>query len=328
MTARQARFQIVDVIASMKPLTKMTRQIVSAGSDPDHRARRLPGRHGGAAGPGASGTARGRRGRGDRPDAAPIVPAHPIERPGRAPGGPRPGGRDDPGGQAPADHDRRRRQPAALARASVELRAPHPAAVLQHADGQGRGHRRLEPLHGHGRAVGARLCAPGDRPGRPDHRDRPRHDREAALHHGRGRPAGDPYRLHVGQCGAGLLSRMPRWSATSGRASRSWPTGSTASSSPDAGLPGPAGRNPRAHQRTRRRGSLPGHAAAHRARRARGDAGRRDRLPRQRHVQDLVRAQLPHARRQHAAARQRARHHGRGPALGHDGRRCSIRSAA
>src|SRR3954452_25629385 len=34
MTARQARFQIVDVIASMKPLTKMIRQIVSAPSIP------------------------------------------------------------------------------------------------------------------------------------------------------------------------------------------------------------------------------------------------------------------------------------------------------
>ena len=34
MTGRQARFQIVDVVASMKPLTKMTRQIVSAASIP------------------------------------------------------------------------------------------------------------------------------------------------------------------------------------------------------------------------------------------------------------------------------------------------------
>ncbi len=34
MTARQARFQIVDVVASMKPLTKMTRQIVSPASIP------------------------------------------------------------------------------------------------------------------------------------------------------------------------------------------------------------------------------------------------------------------------------------------------------
>ncbi len=34
MTAKQARFQIVDVVASMKPLTKMTRQIVNAASIP------------------------------------------------------------------------------------------------------------------------------------------------------------------------------------------------------------------------------------------------------------------------------------------------------
>jgi acetolactate synthase-1/2/3 large subunit len=34
MSAKQARFQIVDVVASMKPLTKMTRQIVSVASIP------------------------------------------------------------------------------------------------------------------------------------------------------------------------------------------------------------------------------------------------------------------------------------------------------
>jgi len=34
MNAKQARFQIVDIVASMKPLTKMTRQIVSAASIP------------------------------------------------------------------------------------------------------------------------------------------------------------------------------------------------------------------------------------------------------------------------------------------------------
>lgn len=34
MSAKQARFQIVDIVASMKPLTKMTRQIASAASIP------------------------------------------------------------------------------------------------------------------------------------------------------------------------------------------------------------------------------------------------------------------------------------------------------
>ncbi len=34
MSAKQARFQIVDIVASMKPLTKMTRQIISAAAIP------------------------------------------------------------------------------------------------------------------------------------------------------------------------------------------------------------------------------------------------------------------------------------------------------
>src|SRR5471032_661414 len=33
-SARQARFQLVDIVAAMRPLTKMTRQIVSAASIP------------------------------------------------------------------------------------------------------------------------------------------------------------------------------------------------------------------------------------------------------------------------------------------------------
>ena len=75
--------------------------------------------------------------------------------------------------------------------------------------------------------------------------------------------------------------------------------------------------HPRPPRRPRHRRPLD--AAAHRPRRAPGDAGRRHRRARQRHVQDLVRAQLPHPRRQHAAARQRARHHGRRPAVGDHG---------
>ncbi|WP_250862628.1 thiamine pyrophosphate-binding protein, partial [Caballeronia sp. INML3] len=34
MTSRQARFQIVDIVATMKPLTKASRQIVSGASIP------------------------------------------------------------------------------------------------------------------------------------------------------------------------------------------------------------------------------------------------------------------------------------------------------
>ena len=85
--------------------------------------------------------------------------------------------------------------------------------------------------------------------------------------------------------------------------------------------------HPRAHRRSRGGKPLSADAAADRPRCAPGDAGRRDRLPRQRHVQDLVCAQLPHPCRQHAAARQRARHHGRGPASAIMAA-CSIRTDA
>ena len=84
-------------------------------------------------------------------------------------------------------------------------------------------------------------------------------------------------------------------------------------------LAAPAG-DPRPHHRPQRRGPLPADAAADRARCPQGDAGGRHRRSRQRHVQDLVCAELPDARRQHAAAGQRAGDDGRGPALGDDGR--------
>ena len=116
---------------------------------------------------------------------------------------------------------------------------------------------------------------------------------------------------HVGQCRAGLPPARRGDRRYRAEPALCWPTGLRASCSPTqsdllglrAGHPGP-------HQRSGGRGPLPGHAAAARARRPRGDAGGRDRVPRQRHVQDLVRPQLPHPCRQHAAARQCARHDG------------------
>jgi acetolactate synthase I/II/III large subunit len=80
-TARQARFQIVDVIASMKPLTKMTRQIVSAASIPtivrDAFRVAIEER------PGPVHIELPEDVAADEvdPGAAPIIPVHPIERP-------------------------------------------------------------------------------------------------------------------------------------------------------------------------------------------------------------------------------------------------------
>ncbi len=139
------------------------------------------------------------------------------------------------------------------------------------------------------------------------------------------RPAGDPRRLPAGDGGAGLLSAGRgggRHGPLALPARR--PAGGQAAERRRAAAA--ARRHPRAPRRPRHRGPLD--AAAHRPRRAPGDAGRRHRRPRQRHVQDLVRAQLPHPRRQHAAARQRAGDHGRRPALGDHGGDALSRSGA
>ena len=61
--SQQARFQIVDMVATMKPLTKFSRQIVSTQSIPTHRPGGVPGRRGGTPGPGAPRAAGGCRGR-------------------------------------------------------------------------------------------------------------------------------------------------------------------------------------------------------------------------------------------------------------------------
>ena len=173
------------------------------GHHPDLRARRVPRGDGGAAGAGAPGAARGHRRRGGAGPADGA--AAPDRAAGGTAGGARPRRRDDPGGQAAAGDAGRRRQPAAPDRRADRVHPPHPDPVLQHADGQGHGRRRPQALPGHRGALGARLRARGDRPRRPDRRDRPRHDREAAVPDGAGRAAGDPHQLHAGQCRAGLL---------------------------------------------------------------------------------------------------------------------------
>jgi acetolactate synthase-1/2/3 large subunit len=51
-TARQAQFQIVDIVATMRPLTKMSRQIVGTGTIPTLVREAVRGGHVGGARPG------------------------------------------------------------------------------------------------------------------------------------------------------------------------------------------------------------------------------------------------------------------------------------
>src|SRR3954471_10058051 len=79
LTSRQARFQIVDIIGAMRPLTKMTRQIVSAASIPTivRDAFRVATEE--RPGPVPLELPEGIAG--EQTDDVPLVPPHPIELP-------------------------------------------------------------------------------------------------------------------------------------------------------------------------------------------------------------------------------------------------------
>ena len=98
MTSRQARFQIVDVVATMKPLTKSSRQIVSTASIPTlvRDAFRVAQEE--RLGPVHLELPEDVAGE-EINDPPPLVPPHPIDLPDGAPGCPRPSGNDDPRGR-------------------------------------------------------------------------------------------------------------------------------------------------------------------------------------------------------------------------------------
>ena len=315
MTARQARFQIVDVIASMKPLTKMSRQIVSAASIPtivrDSFRVAMEER------PGPVHLELPEDIAAEDADAE-ILPIHPIER--------------------PVAH------PAALDRAAeMILAAKRPLIMIGAA---GNRPRLVEPLSdfvrrtripffntqmGKGAVTGGSNLYMGTAAlSERDyvHRAIDQADLIISIGHdtvekppfimGKNGPTVIhigftsanveqvffPHAEVIGDIGASLelLSRAARRQARNGRL-----------------VPGPETEDPEPHQRARGRRPVPRDAAASGPRCAGGDAGGRHRLPRQRHVQDLVRPELPDPCRQHPAARQRARHDGRRPAVGHDG---------
>ncbi|WP_312126905.1 acetolactate synthase large subunit [Brevundimonas sp.] len=83
MSAKQARFQIVDIVASMKPLTKMTRQIASAASIPSivREAFRVSMEER----PGPVHLELPEDVAGEELADAPVIPIHPIERAVAAP---------------------------------------------------------------------------------------------------------------------------------------------------------------------------------------------------------------------------------------------------
>ncbi len=135
MSSRQARFQIVDVVATMKPLTKLSRQIISAASIPTVVRDAFRAAMEERPGPGASGASRGHRGRRGRGRARDPDP--PDRDPGRASCCARSRRRHDPAGKTAADHDGCRDEPAELHARHRELRPADGNSVLHHPDGEG-----------------------------------------------------------------------------------------------------------------------------------------------------------------------------------------------
>ena len=94
MSSQQARFQIVDMVATMKPLTKLSRQIVSTASIPTlvRDAFRVAAEER----PGPVHLELPEDVAGEEAAEVPLVPPHPVELPVAHTGRAGPGGRDDP----------------------------------------------------------------------------------------------------------------------------------------------------------------------------------------------------------------------------------------
>jgi acetolactate synthase-1/2/3 large subunit len=157
MSSRQARFQIVDVVTAFKPLTKLSRQIVSTSSIPTlvRDAFRIAMEER----PGPVLLELPEDVAGEEADDIAMVQQHPIEIPvaHRA----RPCRRVDPQSQAAVDHARRCRIASAQHGRNRRVRAPHQNSLFHDPDGQGNRSRRQQSIHGHSRAQRARLCARG-----------------------------------------------------------------------------------------------------------------------------------------------------------------------
>ena len=228
LSRKQARFQVVDIVSTMTPLTKMAHQIVSPATIPSmvREAFRVAQQE--RPGPVhlelpediAHETG---------PDMSPV-PSHPIDPPIA------PRAALDRAAELILKAERPLMMLGAaasrprLADALSEFVRARPDPVLQHPDGQGRRHRRIGALHGHRRAVGARLCPSGDRSRGSHHRHRPRHGGEAALLHGAGRTDGPACRLSARHGRGGVLSASGARGRRRSQPHAAWPIGSKAGS--------------------------------------------------------------------------------------------------
>ena len=315
-SARQAQFQIVDIVATMRPLTKLSRQIVSTAMIPT--LVRSAFREALEERPGPVHLELPEDIAAEPVGEVPLVPVHAMTLP------------------VPADLALDRAAELILGAARPLIMIGAAANRVQLVPAVSEFVRRTQiPFFNTQMGKGAvdgnpdlylgtaalsdrRLRARRDLRGRRDRVDRPRCGREAAVPDGAPRSACDPHRLHAGRRRGGVFSGARGDRRHRGRARTACGSTGRKAGSRHQLLPRATARDPRPRVERQRPPALSAHAPAHRPRRTRSDARRRHRLARQRHVQDLVRTRIPHACREHDPARQRARDHGRGP-TGRDG---------
>ena len=296
------------------------------GEHPHPGARRFPRGDGGAARAGSSGVAGGYRGRGSSRSA--LVPPHPIELPVAQPAALDRAADMILKARAAAGDARRRGQPPAPERRADRFRRAAPQIPFfntQMGKGTVAGGHPIS-IDGHSGALRTGLCARGDRPGRPDHRDRSRHGREAAVPDGAvtGRTV-----IHVGYTPANVEQVYfphaevvgdvgPSLALLADRLEGKLPNASGARLPLREGILG-------ADHRRRHRRPLPADAATDRRRCSCRSCRTTASSP---WTTACTRSGSPGTtapRVQHPAAGQRAGDDGSGPALGDDGGACCIR---
>ena len=147
LSRKQARFQIVDIVSTMTPLTKMAQRIIGPATIPSMVREAFRVAHQERPGPVhlelpedvAAEEAR-------RCTARAATSDDPA---GRSSGSARSGGGAHPRSTFSAGDVGRRRKPSAPGRCAVGFRQARADPVLQHPDGQGLGRRRVRTLHGH-----------------------------------------------------------------------------------------------------------------------------------------------------------------------------------
>jgi acetolactate synthase-1/2/3 large subunit len=146
LSRKQALFQVVDIVSTMTPLTKMAHQIVGPATIPS--TVREGFRVAQQERPGPVHLELPEDIAAEKAPKMAPVPRHPITLPGGRSRGAGPRGRNDPRGRAAGRHAGRGREPSAPGEGVVGFRQVRADAVLQHADGQGLRRRRIRSLQG------------------------------------------------------------------------------------------------------------------------------------------------------------------------------------